>query len=73
MKVTYQTCCVVDVHKSLLIAIIIKTTGGIEFFYKKQHFSTFNNSILKFKQYLLNNDCQNICMESTSKYGVSFL
>ena len=30
MKLTYQTCCGVDVHKSFLVATIIKTTGGIE-------------------------------------------
>ena len=29
MKVTYQTCCGVDVHKSFLVATIVKTTGGI--------------------------------------------
>ncbi len=30
MKVTYQTCCGVDVHKSFLVATIIKTTSGVE-------------------------------------------
>ncbi|EHF00310.1 hypothetical protein HMPREF9469_00776, partial [, partial [[Clostridium] citroniae WAL-17108] len=30
MKVTYQTCCGVDVHKSFLVATIIKTSGRIE-------------------------------------------
>ncbi len=38
MKVTYQTCCGVDVHKSFLVATIIKTTGGIEPFYQKNDF-----------------------------------
>ena len=50
MKVTFQTCCGVDVHKSFLVATIIKTTGGIEPSYQKKRFSTFNNSILEFKQ-----------------------
>ncbi len=44
MKVTYQTCCGVDVHKSFLVATIVKTTGGIELSYQKKRFSTFNNS-----------------------------
>lgn len=70
MKVTYQTCCGVDVHKSFLVATIIKTSGGIEPDYQKKRFSTFNNSILKFKQWLLNNDCRYVCMESTGKYWV---
>ena len=50
MKVTYQTCCGVDVHKSFLVATTVKTTGGIEPSHQKKRFSTFNNSILGFKQ-----------------------
>lgn len=70
MKVTYQTCCGVDVHKSFLVATIIKTSGGIEPDYQKKRFSTFNNSILEFKQWLLENECHEVCMESTGKYWV---
>ena len=70
MKVTYPTCCGVDVHKSFLVATIVKTTGGIEPSYQKKRFSTFNNSILAFKQWLLDNDCHDVCMESTGKYWV---
>ena len=70
MKLTYQTCCGVDVHKSFLVATIIKTTGGIESSYQKMRFSTFNNSILEFKHGLLDNDCRDICMESTGKYWI---
>ena len=70
MKVTYQTCCGVDVHKSFLVATIVKTTGGIEPSYLKKRFSTFNNSILEFKQWLLDNHCRAVCMESTGKYWV---
>ena len=46
MKVTYPTCCGVDVHKSFLVATIIKTTAGIEPSYQKKRVSTFNNSII---------------------------
>jgi transposase len=70
MKVSYQTCCGVDVHKSFLVATIIKTTGGFEPSYQKKRFSTFNNSILEFKHWLLENDCHDVCMESTGKYWV---
>lgn len=69
MKVTYQTCCGVDVHKSFLVATIVKTTGGIEPSYQKKRFSTFNNSILEFKQWLLDNHCHDVCMESTGNTG----
>ena len=68
MKVVYQTCCGVDVHKSFLVATIIKTTSGVQPSYQKKRFSTFNNSILEFKKWLLDNSCHDICMESTGKY-----
>ena len=70
MKVTFQTCCGVDVHKSFLVATIIKTSSGIEPSYQKRRFSTFNNSILEFKKWLLENECLYVCMESTGKYWV---
>lgn len=53
VKVVYQTCCSIDVHKSFLAATIIKTISGIEPSYQKKRFSTLNNSILQFKNWLL--------------------
>ena len=70
MKVTFQTCCGVDVHKSFLVATIIKTSSGIEPSYQKRRFSTFNNSILEFKKWLLENECLYVYMESTGKYWI---
>ena len=70
MKVTFQSCCGVDVHKSFLVATIIKTSSGIEPSYQKRRFSTFNNSILEFKKWLLENECLYVCMESTGKYWI---
>lgn len=69
MKVVYPICCGVDVHKTFLIATII-TTQGITPHYSKKRFSTFNNSILQFKQWLIENNCFDVCMESTGKYWV---
>jgi len=69
MKVVYSTCCGVDVHKTFLVATVI-TTEGITPHYSKKRFSTFNKSILQFKQWLIENNCFDICMESTGKYWV---
>jgi len=69
VKVVYPTCCGVDVHKKFFVATIIKTEG-IEPKYSKKRFSTFNNDILRFKQWLVENDCFDVCMESTGKYWV---
>ena len=70
MKVTFQTCCGVDVQNSFLVATIIKTSNGIEPSYQKRRFSTFNNSILELKKWLLENECLYVCMESTGKYWI---
>lgn len=69
MKVVYPICCGVDVHKRFLVATII-TSEGIIPHYQKKRFSTFNNSILQFKNWLLDNNCRDVCMESTGKYWV---
>ena len=70
MIVVYQICCGVDVHKSFLVATMIKTTSGVQLVYLKKRFSTFDNSILEFKQWLLEHQCFDLCLESTGKYWV---
>jgi len=70
MDIAYPICCGVDVHKKFIVATIIKTTDQIRATYTKDRFSTFNNSILKFKRWLIENNCYDICMESTGKYWV---
>jgi transposase len=69
LKVVYPICCGVDVHKTFFVATII-TTDGITPRYQKRRFSTFNNQILSFKQWLLSNNCFDVCMESTGKYWI---
>lgn len=70
MKVVYPVCCGVDVHKSFLIATIISTTSGIEPNYSRKRFSTFNGDLRKFAKWLKENNCYDVCMESTGKYWV---
>ncbi len=69
MRIVYPICCGVDVHKTFLVATII-TSQGIVPSYKKKRFSTFNKSILAFKQWLFDNNCFDVCMESTGKYYI---
>ena len=69
MEVVYPICCGVDVHRTFLVATLI-TTQGFQSHYIRKRFSTFNNSILQFKQWLIENNCFDICMESTGKYHV---
>ena len=69
MKVIYDKACGVDVHKSFIVAVICDSTS-IEPKYLRKRFSTFNNSLIQFRNWLIENDCQNVCMESTGKYYI---
>ena len=70
MKVVYPVCCGVDVHKSFFIATIITTTSDIQPNYSRKRFSTFNNDIIRFADWLAINNCNDVCMESTGKYWI---
>ena len=69
MEVIYKKACGIDVHKSFIVAVICDSTS-IEPKYLRKRFSTFYNSLIDFRNWLLENDCQNVCMESTGKYYI---
>ena len=69
MEVIYPKACGVDVHKSFIVAVICDSTS-VKPQYLRKRFSTFNNSLIDFRNWLLANDCQNVCMESTGKYYI---
>ena len=69
MEVIYSKACGVDVHKSFIVVVICDSTSITPKYYKKR-FSTFNNDLVKFRNWLIDNDCQNVCMESTGKYYI---
>lgn len=69
MEVIYPKACGVDVHKSFIVAVICDSTS-VKPRYIRKRFSTFNNSLIEFRNWLINNDCHNVCMESTGKYYI---
>ena len=69
MEVIYPKACGVDVHKSFIVAVICDSTS-ITPKYLRKRFSTFSNDLIRFKNWLIENDCSNVCMESTGKYYV---
>ena len=69
MEIVYPRACGVDVHKSFIIAVIC-ISESVKPRYIKKRFSTFNNQLIQFRQWLIDNNCQNVCMESTGKYYV---
>ena len=69
MEVIYSKACGVDVHKSFIVTVICDPTT-ITPKYLRKRFSTYNNSLIEFRNWLIENDCQNVCMESTGKYYI---
>ena len=69
MQVIYPIVCGVDVHKTFIVSVICDSTS-IEPKYIRKRFSTFKNSLIDFRDWLLQHDCQNVCMESTGKYYI---
>ena len=71
MKVVYPVCCGVDVHKRFLVATIITTPAdSLQPHYQKKRFSTFHSNLNRFADWLHENHCLDVCMESTGKYWV---
>ena len=69
MEIIYPRACGVDVHKSFIVAVIC-ISESIKPKYIKKRFSTFNNQLIKFRDWLIENNCHNVCMESAGKYYI---
>lgn len=66
MQPILECCCGVDVHKDMIEACIIKGLDNPQFI--RMQFSTFQNSLKDFVEWLYKNDCYHIAMESTGVY-----
>ena len=69
MEIVYPRACGVDVHKSFIVAVIC-ISESIKPRYIKKRFSTFNNQLIQFRDWLIENNFHNVCMESTGKYYI---
>ena len=70
MKLKYSICCGLDVHKNIIVATIVKTNSSGISEYIQKSFSTINSDIQKFHDWLIENNCYYVCMESTGKYWI---
>lgn len=70
LKIVYPICCGIDVHKNFLVACIATTDDCGITTYKSRRFSTFTNDLRLCKKWLLQNNCKDVCMESTGKYWI---
>lgn len=70
LKIVHPVCCGMDVHKIFVIAAIAFTDFKNVTTYKKKRFATFNSDLKSLEKWLLDNNCTEICMESTGKYWI---
>ena len=70
LNIYYFNCCGIDVHKRMLVATIAKTDEHKVTTYQTKQFSTLTKDIEHLKQWLIDNDCKDVCMESTGKYWI---
>ena len=70
LKIIYPVCCGVDVHKRMLVATIAATDTNNITSYSAKTFSTLNADLTAFRDWLLENQCLHVCMESTGKYWI---
>lgn len=70
MRLIYPICCGLDVHKNVIVATIVTTNKNGISEYNQKSFSTINSDIQKFHDWLIENDCKHVCMESTGKYWI---
>ena len=70
LKVVYPICCGLDVHKAFVVACIASTDSNGVTSYKTRRFSTFTNDLRLLASWLSENNCRDVCMESTGKYWI---
>ena len=70
LKIVYRVCCGMDVHKSFVVACIASTNEKGVTTYKSKRFSTFTGDLRRCAVWLSENNCKDVCMESTGKYWI---
>jgi len=69
LKIVYPICCGIDVHKTFVVACIASTNKGVTT-YQSHRFSTYTKGLKELLQWLSENNCPDVCMESTGKYWI---
>jgi len=68
LKIVYPICCGLDVHKTFIVACIASTNDKGVTTYQTKRFSIYTKSLNEFSDWLVENNCKDVCMESTGKY-----
>jgi transposase len=70
LKIIYPVCCGIDVHKKFVVATIVSSDKNNVTTYQTRKFSTFTDDLLQLEKWLKENNCKDVCMESTGKYWI---
>ena len=70
LKIVYPICCGMDVHKNSIVACIAATDAAGITTYKRRRFSTYTGDLHLCEIWLQENNCKDVCMESTGKYWI---
>ena len=70
VDIVYPVCCGMDVHKNFLVACIATTDERSHTTHQVRRFSTFAGDLRRLANWLLENHCCDVCMESTGKYWI---
>ena len=70
VSIVYPVCCGIDVHKNFLVACIAITDANSHTKHQIRRFSTNTGDLRKLADWLLANNCKDVCMESTGKYWI---
>ena len=68
IRVVHPVCCGLDVHKKKISACLITVDEHGQEQYDIEEFGTFTNDLLNMKEWLTDNGCPIIAMESTGVY-----
>ncbi len=68
LKIVFPVCCGMDVHRDFVVACIAATNSQGVTDYKTKRFSTYTGELRKLALWLKENQCFDVCMESTGKY-----
>lgn len=70
MKVIHPICAGIDIHKKSFTVALNVTKANGTYSVRTKTFSTMQSGIISSREWLLENNCNDIAMESTGKYWI---
>ena len=69
-KIVYPVCCGIDVHRDFVVATIASTDSRRVTSYQTRKFQTMRYDLENLLKWLIEKECEHVCMESTGKYWI---